>query len=249
MSAPSTTEEHPNATSGLGERWLPYVRRGSIALILATLIPSSGAHVMLLNMPLLTSYALALQPPRVGEDHARYLFLFAAFSWTIVFAGWMGWWISRKPARLASPPSAAMLGWTRRLFLLTWLPPCFFMERYTQRLDGFTPLTALITIALYLGLGAWMSRATRRHAGTWRAVVGYMLLPTAASLFAWICIGIIFLLCPDVIFTHGILVGGFGALFLLIGVVGWWRDLVANEQCADSVALETSLPTPAAPPP
>lgn len=204
---------------------------------------------MLLNMPQLTSYAFALQSPRVNEDHARYLFLFAAFSWTIVFTGWVGWWISRKPARLTSPPSASMLRGTRWLFLLTWLPPCFFMARYTQRLSGFTPLTAMIAIALYLGLGWWMFRAMRRHAGTWRAVVGYMLLPTAASLFAWICIGIIFLVCPDVIFAHGILIGGIGSLVMLIGVVGWWRDLAANEQCADSVALETSLPTPTAPPP
>ncbi len=230
------------------ERWRACIRRGSIALILATIVPSSGGHVMLLNMPQRTSYAFALQSPRVNEHDAPFLFLFAAFSSTIGFMGWVGWWISRNPARLATPPSAAMLGWTRRPFLLTWLPPCFFMERYTQRLDGFTPLTAVITIALYLGLGGWMSRAMRRHAGTWRAVVGYMLLPTTASPFAWICIGIIFLLCPDVIFAHGILVGEFGALFLLIGMVGWWRDVTAVQRCADSVALETSLSTPAAPP-
>ncbi|MFN7953590.1 MAG: hypothetical protein U0610_17825 [bacterium] len=218
----------------LDVRWLRWVRWGSVALILGTLIPSSGGHVMWLNMHVLTRYALAIAPPRIEPDRASFLFLFGACSWTIALSGWLGLWIARNAQAHAASPSAGLERWSRRLFLFSWLAPCSFVALYTWRFHGFSVPAAALIVAAHLALGWRVSAHARQQADRWLAVLAYALLPAGVSLFGWICIAIIFLFCPDVIFAHGILLGGLGAAALLGGLARRWRERNALQRSADA---------------
>jgi len=207
--------------------WRLQVRAGSLALILSTLIPSSDGKTMLLYMDTLTMYALGMSPPRVHAGSARnLLFLFSACSWTILLTGWLGLWISRSARSLSGPPSRAIVRFARGLFFATWLLPCLFSVLYSFRDQSFDLSNVLIGVAVYLLGGGQVYFSALRNQGTPFLVFWLMLPPIVTSLFGWACIATVFLFSPPgEIFAHEILLGGGGALLMLVGLVGWWRAL------------------------
>ncbi|MFN7953581.1 MAG: hypothetical protein U0610_17780 [bacterium] len=230
------------ADEEIGKRHRQRLRRGAIALIVATFVPSSGGQVMWIHMYKLTMYATAFSPPRMSPEYKmNLLFLFSACSWTIVFAGWLGFRMSRNPDSLTTPPSDALLRFARRLFLGTLYPPCVFVSLYTWRFRTLPLLAVLAGIPAYLLLGRWLHQCALRRAGTAFQVLWLALLPFGVSMLGWTSIGSIFLFSPGPIFAHVIVLGFGGTLAMLLGLNGWWR--VLREHGA------VIAPSPAAPNP
>ncbi len=227
--APADLSERPRADSIDGadgevdRRWRLHLRWGSVALILATLIPSSDGQIMWLNMQILTMYATGMSRPRLSPKlDENLLFLFSACSWTIVFTGWLGLWISRRAGSL-SRPGPGTVSFSRGLFFATWLLPGLFSSLYSWRYHGFGVLTLGIGIPVYLLIGGRIYGSARHQRDTPLVVFWFMLLPVLATLFGWACIASILFLSPDPIFAHTILLGAGGAIAMLIGLLGWRR--------------------------
>ncbi|MFN7955465.1 MAG: hypothetical protein U0610_27320 [bacterium] len=230
------THATPGADSEVGGRWRRWLRRGSIALILATLIPSGQAQIMWLHMHNLTMFATGILPPRLSPPFRQnMLFLFSAFSWTIVFTGWLGFRVSRTAERLAPPLDGRIVRFARGLWLATLVLPCAFAIPYSWQYEGFGLRNLAIAIPVYGLIGAWIHvRATRQH-GTPFMIFWLMVLPLAATLVGWTCIAIDFFVPSDGFFTHGIVIGLGGTLAMWIGLIGWWRAL---REHARSAALD-----------
>ncbi len=247
----SLAEKVPPAGLGddvgeIGRPWRLCIRTGAVALIVATVLPSSFGKTMLLYMHTLTMYALGMAPPRVQLESARnMLFLFSACSWTIVFTGWMGLWISRQTGGLSIRPPQALVSFARRLFSITWLLPCLFAVLYALRGRGFELRYVLVAVAVYGWVGRRLRMLALRNAGTPFIVFWFLSLPIVASLFGWCCIGSVFLYSgPREVFSHIILCGGCGALLMLVGLVGWWQAWRECERLHSQASTQTSTTTP-----
>ncbi len=244
----SNTEEAPPdsaAPPDVHERSRRRLRKGSIALIASTLVPSSAGQIMWIHMGKLTLYATAFTPPRMSPAfRMNLLFLFSAFSWTIVFTGWLGLRMSRTVGGLTTPPSEALLRFARRLFFGTLYPPCVFLSLYTWRFDAMPPAATLLAIPAYLLTGRWLYRRAMAQQGTAFAVLWLALLPIVGSLFGWGCAAGVLLGSPSPIFAHTIALGLGGSLTMLLAVLGWWRSL----READRAETQTSGTTPEARP-
>lgn len=199
------------------------LRNGSIALIAATLVPSSAGQIMWIHMGKLTLYATAFTSPRMSPAYRmNLLFLFSAFSWTIVFTGWLGLRMSRTDGGLATPQSEALLRFARRLFFGTLFPPCVFLSLYTWRFHAMPLLATLLAIPAYLLAGRWLYHRAQAQQGTAIAVLWLALLPILGSLFGWSCAAFVLLSSPSPIFAHTIALGLGGSLTMLLALRGWW---------------------------
>ncbi len=230
----------------IGRPWRLCIRAGALALIVATVLPSSYGKTMLLYMHTLTMYALGMAPPRVQMDSARnMLFLFSACSWTILLTGWIGLWLSRRSGGLSNPPPHALVSFARRLFTMTWLLPCLFAILYAVRGRGFELRYVLIAVAVYGWVGRRLRMIALRKAGTPFIVFWFLTLPIVACLFGWCCIGSVFLYSgPREVFSHIILCGGFGALLMLVGLGGWWHAWRECERLHSQASEQSSTATP-----
>ena len=219
----SKTTPAPRAKDPV-DRWRGWVRRGSIALIVATVVPSASLHNIVFSVDTLQVFAWAIKRPHGYTEIQRHMmWMFSAWAWPLLLTGWLGFKIGRTPERLAGEPSALIVGFARRLNWITWLLPCFAVIPYHVRYQAFDRIPLIVAIVAYWKLGHWLRAQARARQGTPSCVFWYMALPLVATLISWVFIAMLFLPSPG--YAYVVVVGLSGAWATFVGFVRWWQIL------------------------